>query len=276
MAQNSKIEWTESTWNPVTGCSKISTGCKNCYAKRMALRLKAAGSPNYLNGFRVTPHPHALNIPLQWKRPRVIFVNSMSDLFHRDIPFDFISKIFDVMCQASHHRFQALTKRSRRLLQLNPKLSWPQNVWMGVTVESPDYTFRIDHLRQTAAAIKFVSFEPLLGPIPNINLEDIDWVIVGGESGPRARTMKAEWAIDIRDQCLAADVPFFFKQWGGTNKKKTGRLLDGRIWNQTPITPKIKMRRQNHRSQSRQVLLQKQPASTVSYYHCPPSEAMSK
>jgi protein gp37 len=234
MAQNSKIEWTESTWNPVTGCTKISAGCKNCYAERMALRLKAAHSRNYLNGFRVTPHPHALEIPLRWKKPRIIFVNSMSDLFHRDIPFDFISKIFDVMCQASHHRFQALTKRSRRLLQLSPKLPWPKNVWMGVTVEGPDYTFRIDHLRQTAAAIKFISFEPLLGPIPNIALEGIDWVIVGGESGPRARPMKAEWAIDIRDQCLAADIPFFFKQWGGTNKKKTGRILEGRKWDQTP------------------------------------------
>jgi len=260
MARNSKIEWTESTWNPVTGCTKISIGCKNCYAERMALRLKAAGSPNYLNGFRVTPHPHVLNIPLQWKQPRIIFVNSMSDLFHRDVTFDFISKIFDVMCQASHHRFQILTKRSARMLQLSPKLPWPQNVWMGVTVESTDYIFRIDHLRQISAAIKFVSFEPLLERIPNINLEGIDWVIVGGESGPNARPMKAQWAIDIRDQCLAADVPFFFKQWGGINKKITGRLLDGRIWNQTPITPKVKIRRQNHRSQGRQVVFQEQAA----------------
>jgi len=234
MARNSKIEWTESTWNPVTGCSKISVGCRNCYAERMALRLKAAGSRNYANGFRVTPHPHVLNTPLRWRQSRTIFVNSMSDLFHRDVPFDFISKIFDVMCQASHHRFQALTKRSHRLLQLSPKLPWPENVWMGVTVEDAGCVFRMDHLRQTPAVIKFVSFEPLLGPIPNINLEGIDWVIVGGESGPNARPMKPAWAIDIRDQCLAADVPFFFKQWGGTNKKKNGRSLDGRIWDDMP------------------------------------------
>jgi len=236
MAQNSKIEWTESTWNPVTGCTKISAGCKNCYAERMALRLKAAGSPNYVNGFRVTLHHHALEIPLRWKQPRTIFVNSMSDLLHKDIPFDFISKIFDVMRRASHHRFQILTKRSGRLLVLNPKLIWPENVWMGVTVENAECTFRIDELRQTAAAIKFVSFEPLLGPIHNIDLEGIDWVIVGGESGPNARPMKPRWAIDIRDQCLDADVPFFFKQWGGINKKKNGRKLNGRTWDTMPHT----------------------------------------
>jgi len=235
MAQNSKIEWTESTWNPVTGCTKISAGCKNCYAERIALRLKAAGSPNYANGFRVTVHPHALEIPLRWKQPRIIFVNSMSDLFHKDIPFDFVSKIFNVMCEASHHRFQVLTKRSGRLLQLSGKLPWPDNIWMGVTVESNDYTFRIEKLRQTGAAVKFVSFEPLLSPIPNINLEGIDWVIVGGESGPGARPMKPEWATDIRDQCLAADVPFFFKQWGGINKKRTGRTLDGQTWDEMPL-----------------------------------------
>ena len=234
MAQNSKIEWTESTWNPVTGCTKISAGCKNCYAERMALRLKAAGSPNYANGFRVTLHHHALEIPLRWKQPRTIFVNSMSDLFHKNISFDFILKVFDVMRRASHHRFQILTKRSGRLLKLNSKLIWPENVWMGVTVENFDCGFRIDDLRQTAAAIKFISFEPLLGPIPDIDLEGINWVIVGGESGPNARPMKPKWAIDVRDQCLDVDVPFFFKQWGGINKKKTGRKLDGRIWNQTP------------------------------------------
>jgi protein gp37 len=234
MAQNSKIEWTESTWNPVTGCTKISAGCKNCYAERMALRLKAAGSPNYANGFRVTLHHHALEIPLRWKQPRTIFVNSMSDLFHKDIPFDFISKVFDVMRRASHHRFQILTKRSGRLLELSSRLTWLENVWMGVTVENADCRFRIDDLRQTAAAIKFISFEPLLGPIPNIDLEGIDWVIVGGESGPRARPMRPQWAIDIRDQCRDADVPFFFKQWGGINKKKNGRKLDGRMWNQKP------------------------------------------
>ena len=234
MAQNSKIEWTESTWNPVTGCTKISAGCKNCYAERMALRLKAAGSPNYAKGFRVTLHEHALEIPLRWKQPRAIFVNSMSDLFHKDVPLDFISRIFDVMHRASHHRFQILTKRSHRLLELNSKLTWPENVWMGVTVENSECAFRIDHLRQTGAAIKFISFEPLLGPIPDINLKGIDWVIVGGESGPRARPMVPDWAIDMRDQCIAADVPFFFKQWGGVNKKQAGRLLDGRERNEMP------------------------------------------
>jgi protein gp37 len=238
MAQRSKIEWTESTWNPVTGCTKISEGCKNCYAERMALRLKAAGSPNYANGFKVTLHEHALEIPLRWKQPRTIFVNSMSDLFHKDVPFDFISKIFDVMHRASQHRFQILTKRSERLLDLNSRLSWPENVWMGVTVENADCAFRIDHLRQTDAAIKFISFEPLLGLISNIDLEGIDWVIVGGESGPKARPMKPEWATNIRDQSLAAGVPFFFKQWGGTNKKKSGNVLDGRKWSQLPSRSK--------------------------------------
>ena len=238
MAQNSKIEWTESTWNPVTGCTKISTGCKNCYAERMALRLKAAGSPNYTNGFKVTLHPHVLEIPIRWKKRRTIFVNSMSDLFHKDIPFDFISKVFDVMRRASHHRFQILTKRSNRLLELSSELTWPRNVWMGVTVENADCTFRIDDLRQTDAVTKFISFEPLLGPILGIDLDSIDWVIVGGESGSGARTMEPQWATDIRDQCLNANVPFFFKQWGGVNKKKNGRKLDGRIWNQTPHTSK--------------------------------------
>ena len=239
MARKSNIEWTESTWNPVTGCTKISIGCKNCYAERMALRLKAAGSPNYANGFRVTTHPHALEVPLRWRLPRIIFVNSMSDLFHRDVPFDFISKVFDVMRRASHHRFQVLTKRSDRLLELSSELIWPRNVWMGVTVENADCNFRIESLRQTNAATKFISFEPLLGPIPNINLEGIDWVIVGGESGPGARPMNPEWAIHIRNRCLDADVPFFFKQWGGVNKKKNGRRLAGRIWDQIPHVPEL-------------------------------------
>ena len=236
MAQNSKIEWTESTWNPVTGCTKISAGCRNCYAERMAMRLKAAGSPNYAEGFHVTLHEHALEIPLRWKRPRTIFVNSMSDLFHKDVPFDFISKIFDVMHRASQHRFQILTKRSERLLELNSRLLWPENVWMGVTVENADCTFRIDNLRQTDAAIKFISFEPLLGPIPDINLKGIDWVIVGGESGPGARPMRPQWATDIRDLCVLSNTPFFFKQWGGVNKKKNGRTLDGQTWNEIPQT----------------------------------------
>ena len=238
MAWNSKIEWTESTWNPVTGCTKISVGCKNCYAQRLALRLQAAASPNYANGFRVALHPHALDIPLRWRRPRIIFVNSMSDLFHEDVPLDFILRVFDVMSRTPHHQFQVLTKRSERLLELSPRLTWPDNVLMGVTVENADYTFRIDHLRQTSAALKFISFEPLLGPVPDIDFQGIDWVIVGGESGPHARPIQPDWVIDIRDQSLAAKIPFFFKQWGGTNKKKSGRILQGRTYTQTLLKPK--------------------------------------
>ncbi|MHC4617995.1 MAG: DUF5131 family protein [Planctomycetota bacterium] len=239
MARKSRIEWTECTWNPVTGCTKISIGCRNCYAERFALRLQAAGSRNYANGFQVTLHPHLLKMPLRWRQPRTIFVNSMSDLFHRAVDSDFICKVFDVMVEASRHRFQVLTKRSHRLLQLSADLPWPQNVWMGVTIENADCAFRIEHLKQTPAATKFISFEPLLGPVPSIDFEGIDWVIVGGESGPGAGPMKSEWAIDIRDQCLAAGVPFFFKQWGGPNKKKTGRILDGRTWNQAPQKPEL-------------------------------------
>ena len=235
MAENSKIEWTQCTWNPVTGCSKISPGCKNCYAHRMALRLKAMGQPNYHSGFRVTTHPHVLQTPLRWKQPRTIFVNSMSDLFHKEVPLGFISKVFDVMCHTPQHQFQILTKRSQRLLQLCSDLPRPVNVSMGVSVENCDYIWRIDHLRQVPAAIKFLSLEPLLGPIPNLDLDGIDWVIVGGESGPHSRPILSEWVTDIRDQCLAAEIPFFFKQWGGVNKKKTGRLLDGKIWNQMPL-----------------------------------------
>ncbi len=234
MAANSKIEWTECTWNPVTGCTKISPGCLNCYAERMARRLQAMGQPNYRNGFRLTVHPHMLDIPLQWRRPRMIFVNSMSDLFHKDVPLNFILKVFEVMQQASQHRFQILTKRSERLAQLSPRLPWPDNVWMGVTVENGDYVFRIEGLKQTGAAVKFISFEPLIGPVSHVTLKGIDWAIVGGESGPGARPMQHEWATDIRDQCLADGIAFFFKQWGGPNKKATGRTLDSTIWNEMP------------------------------------------
>lgn len=230
----SAIEWTESTWNPVTGCTKISSGCRNCYAERMSKRLKAMGHPNYANGFKLTMHEHVLEMPLRWKRPQVIFVNSMSDLFHEEVPLEFITKVFSVMAEASHHRFQVLTKRSRRLRELASELPWPSNVWMGVSVESDEYAYRIDCLKQTDALIKFVSFEPLLGPICNLDLEGIDWVIVGGESGPKARPMDPAWAREIRDHCLAANVPFFFKQWGGVNKKRSGRLLDGKTWDQMP------------------------------------------
>lgn len=234
MGANSSIEWTEATWNPVTGCTKISPGCKHCYAERMALRLKAMGQRNYINGFDLTLHEHALNTPLSWKKPQVIFVNSMSDLFHKDVPFEFILRVFEVMEQARWHRFQVLTKRSDRLLELSPRLPWPSNVWMGVSVENADYTFRIEHLRQTKAHIKFLSLEPLLGPLPDLGLAGIDWVIVGGESGPGARPMSESWVISLRDQCLSAEVPFFFKQWGGVNKKRTGRVLCGQTWEQMP------------------------------------------
>ncbi len=234
MGQNSAIEWTEATWNPLTGCDKISPGCTNCYAERMSLRLRLMGQPNYRNGFDLTVHPHALEIPLKWKKPQRIFVNSMSDLFHKDVPAEFIQQVFATMRRASWHRFQILTKRSDRLAELSPSIDWPANVWQGVSVESADYMFRIDHLRGTGAKVRFLSIEPLLGPIPNLDLRNIHWAIVGGESGPGARPMREEWVIEIRDQCQASGVPFFFKQWGGVNKKRTGRDLQGRTWDEMP------------------------------------------
>jgi len=234
VAAKSAIEWTAATWNPVTGCTKISIGCRNCYAERMAKRLKAMGQPNYANGFRVTVHERSLDLPLKWRRPQVIFVNSMSDLFHRDVPTDFILRVFDVMNRADHHVYQVLTKRSGRLLRLDGRLPWAPHIWAGVTVEHEDYTSRIDDLRRTGAATKFISCEPLLGPLPDLDLSDIDWVIVGGESGPGARPMRREWVLDVRGQCRAADVPFFFKQWGGTRKKQAGRELDGRTYDEMP------------------------------------------
>lgn len=230
----SKIEWTKSTWNPLTGCTKISPGCKNCYAERMAKRLQAMGVDKYRNGFILSVHEDVLNEPLTWLKPQTIFVNSMSDLFHKDVPIEFIQKIFDVMRRAHWHQFQILTKRPERLLELDDQIDWPKNVWMGVSVENDSYLQRIDILRNTHAAIKFLSLEPLLGPLQNINLEGIDWVIVGGESGPYSRPIQPEWVRNIRDQCTQAHVPFFFKQWGGTNKKKSGRLLDYRTWDELP------------------------------------------
>ncbi|HCU25335.1 MAG TPA: hypothetical protein DF383_09970, partial [Deltaproteobacteria bacterium] len=237
MAQDSSIEWTESTWNPVTGCTKISPGCKHCYAERMAERLQAMGQANYANGFNLTLHPHMLNLPLRWKKPQTIFVNSMSDLFHKDIPLAYIHRVFEVMAQAQQHRFQLLTKRSDRLAELNSKLVWTPNIWMGVSVENDEFRGRIDELRSTDAQTKFLSLEPLLGPLNDLDLHDIDWVIVGGESGPQARPMDPDWVMDLRDQCFHAKVPFFFKQWGGKNKKKSGRLLAGRTWDQMPLDP---------------------------------------
>lgn len=229
------IEWTEVSWNPVTGCSKISPGCSNCYAERMATRLKAMGQVNYARGFEVAVHERTLRVPLAWRKPQLVFVNSMSDLFHERVPENFIRSVFDVMVAAERHRFQVLTKRSQRMMELASSLPWPDNVWMGVSVESEDYTHRLDHLRTTPARIKFVSLEPLLGPIEDLDTTGIDWVIVGGESGPGARAMDAAWVRSLRDQCVAARVPFFFKQWGGFRKKRAGRLLDGRIWDQMAV-----------------------------------------
>ena len=236
MGAKSAIEWTESTWNPVTGCTKISSGCKNCYAERMAKRLHAMGQPNYINGFRPTTHEHALELPLHWKKPQMIFVNSMSDLFHEDVPTEFILRTFDVMQRAPWHIFQVLTKRSERLLELDFLIPWASHIWMGVTVESSNYKYRIDDLRNTGASVKFLSLEPLLSEIPEMNLANINWAIVGGESGPGARPIKAEWVSDIQMQCKKAHVPFFFKQWGGVHKKKAGRELDGRTWDEMPET----------------------------------------
>jgi protein gp37 len=239
MASDSSIEWTESTWNPVTGCSKISPGCKNCYAERMTKRLKGMRQPNYTNGFKLTIHEKTLELPQHWRKARTIFVNSMSDLFHEEVPVEFIQRVFSVMRQANWHRFQILTKRSARLLELNSLLSWMPHVWIGVSVENQDYTFRIDHLRRTNAHVKFLSFEPLLGPLPKLNLRGIDWVIVGGESGPGARHMERAWVIDILNQCRKMGVSFFFKQWGGVNRKKFGRRLEGKEWNEMPSQAEV-------------------------------------
>lgn len=234
MAHNSPIEWTESTWNPVTGCTKISDGCKNCYAERLAKRLKAMGQPNYRNGFGLTLQPQALELPLGWKKPQTIFVNSMSDLFHIDIPLEYIQKVFNVMAKADWHKFQVLTKRADRLKEFSNDLNWQSNIWMGVSVENQKVIHRIDDLRETNAHIKFLSVEPLLGRLPNLNLSGIDWVIVGGESGPKARPMEESWVLEIREQCEEFGVPFFFKQWGGVRKHKTGRTLQGKTWDEMP------------------------------------------
>ena len=235
MSTYSHIEWTEATWNPVTGCTKISPGCAHCYAERLARRLQAMGSPKYRNGFKVTLHPETLDQPLHWRKPRMIFVNSMSDLFHQDVPLDFIRQVFMIMRLAHWHTFQVLTKRAERLAELAPHLEWSDNIWMGVTVENADYVFRIDYLRTVPAHVRFLSLEPLLGPIHNLDLRGIDWVIVGGESGPKARKMEKEWVLEIRDRCLEAGVPFFFKQWGGFHRSRNGRELENRVWSQFPV-----------------------------------------
>lgn len=235
MSAKSPIEWTEATWNPVTGCNKISAGCKNCYAEQLSRRLKAMGQKNYVNGFKLTLQPHMLELPLKWKKPQTIFVNSMSDLFHKGVPTDYIQQVFDVMNKAHWHRFQVLTKRAERVAELSDVLNWSDNIWMGVSVENKNFLHRIDYLRSTKARIKFLSLEPLLSPLKNLDLENIDWVIVGGESGFKARPVKEDWIIDIKNQCDDAKTAFFFKQWGGKNKKKTGRLLEGQTYNAMPV-----------------------------------------
>lgn len=234
MRNASTIEWTEATWNPVTGCTKISQGCKYCYAERMAARLEAMGSPRYSNGFDVTIHEDLIELPLRWRRPRTVFVNSMSDLFHPDVPLDVIRRIFDVMERTPQHTYQILTKRSSRLRELAPHLPWPSNVWMGVSVEDASVRERIRDLRAVSAAVRFLSCEPLIGPLGRIALAGIHWVIVGGESGPGARPMLPEWVDGIHRQCEKANVPFFFKQWGGVQKHRTGRLLNGRTYDSMP------------------------------------------
>jgi len=221
----------------VTGCSRVSEGCKHCYAERMAKRLQGMGVAKYRNGFEVTVHPEVLEEPLRWRKPTLVFVNSMSDLFHQKIPVSFFRQVFDVMRRADRHVFQVLTKRSERLARLAPRIDWPPNVWMGVTVESARFAYRIDHLRQTGAAIKWISMEPLLGPVPGMDLTGIDWIVVGGESGPGARPMDKAWVLDIQRQCREQNVHFFFKQWGGVNKKKNGRRLNGRIYDAMPPLP---------------------------------------
>lgn len=246
MSNNSSIEWTESTWNPVVGCKIISPGCKNCYAMRMARRLEAMGQPKYAGTTRMSGgrpkwngvvriDEASLSLPATWKTGRMIFVNSMSDLFHEDVPIAFIKRVFGTMKRTPQHTYQILTKRAERLEELSFKLVWPKNVWMGISVENKDYAYRIDHLRRTGAVVKFLSLEPLLGPLDDLDLTGIHWVIAGGESGPKARTVDADWIRSIRDQCFDADVAFHFKQWGGVNKKKAGRVLDGRTWDDFPV-----------------------------------------
>lgn len=245
MALSSRIEWTEATWNPVSGCTLLSPGCTNCYAMRLARRLGIMGQEKYVGTTRISGgrakwtgtlkfDERSLGLPKQWRRGRLIFVNSMSDLFHEDVPLSFIRKVFNVMAETPQHTYQVLTKRAERLAEVGEKLKWPDNVWMGVSVESSDYWYRVDYLRKVKAHVRFLSLEPLLGPLGDIDLSSIHWVIAGGESGPKARAVDPDWVREIRDACLEQDVPFHFKQWGGVNKKRTGRVLDNRTWDQLP------------------------------------------
>ena len=234
MAANSHIEWTEATWNPVTGCTKVSAGCKNCYAERLALRLQAMGNHRYANGFRLTMHDDVVDLPKSWRIPRMIFVNSMSDLFHRDVPLEFIQRVFATMRNCSQHTFQILTKRSERLRSIAAQIDWPPNVWMGVSVEDARVLSRVDDLRNIPAAVRFLSCEPLIGSLAGIDLSGIHWVIVGGESGFGARPMQIGWVREIFRACRKQDVPFFFKQWGGVRKHITGRQLNGKTYDEMP------------------------------------------
>lgn len=233
----SSIEWTELTWNPTTGCSKYSNGCKYCYAEIMSKRLQAMGVEKYRDAFEVRIHPDQLLLPYKWKTPKIVFVNSMSDLFHNEVPADFIKRVFSIMNDNPQHVFQVLTKRAERLVELSAELVWTDNIWMGVSVEDTSVTHRVDRLRETSAHIKFLSCEPLLGPLPGLNLDGINWLIVGGESGTRPRPMREDWVFDIQRQCEEQDVKFFFKQWGGRNKKAAGRLLNGRTYDDMPVIP---------------------------------------
>ncbi|HLG18091.1 MAG TPA: phage Gp37/Gp68 family protein [Blastocatellia bacterium] len=234
MARKTNIEWTDMTWNPVTGCTKISPGCKHCYAETMSKRLKQMGADRYRNGFKVTLHDDLVDLPTRWKRPRMVFVNSMSDLFQGEVPLEFIRRVFETMRECPQHQFQVLTKRADRLLEVSPQLNWAANIWMGVSVENQDYAYRSEVLRRVPAAIRFLSVEPLLGPIDRLPLEGIHWVIVGGESGPGAREMRPEWVEAIYCQCQTRGVPFFFKQWGGVQKHRTGRELFGQTFDELP------------------------------------------
>ncbi|WP_027659826.1 DUF5131 family protein [Salinispora fenicalii] len=245
MGDRSAIEWTEATWNPTTGCDRVSRGCDNCYALTLAKRLKAMGQPRYQRdgdprtsgpGFGLTLHPDSLELPLTWKRPRLVFVNSMSDLFHAQVPTSFVRQVLEIIAATPQHTYQVLTKRARRLRRIAPSLTWPSNLWMGVSVEDLSAVHRIDDLRTVPAALRFLSCEPLLGPLPSLHLDGIGWVIAGGESGANARQLEPSWVIDLRDQCTSADVPFFFKQWGGRTPKAGGRVLNGRTWDDMPLS----------------------------------------
>ncbi len=234
MADRSRIEWTEATWNPVTGCDQVSPGCAHCYAKTFAERWRGVPGHPYEQGFDLRLWPDRLDQPRRWKKSRTIFVNSMSDLFHEDIPFDFVERVFEVMVDCDQHTFQVLTKRHERLAELAPALPWPPNVWMGVSIENRRFVHRADFLRRVPSAVRFVSAEPLLGPLESLDLRDIHWLIAGGESGPRHRRIDPEWVLDLRNRCVDAEVAFFFKQWGGARPKSNGRLLEGRTWDELP------------------------------------------